>query len=397
VMNALAVDTGGRAFFNNNSLSTSITKALKESSVYYLLAWRPDSSEQRDLKFRRIEVSVVGRPELVVRFRQTVGDPTAADRAPANNSSSAAPSPRDPSQEIATALRGPYPANSLPVSIALNFFDTAQNGNTLAASVKVGTRSVAVDSANGAPVSIVDVVGVVFSDQGKSVSSFDKRFTIKITPNGATIKPPESLFYNHFAVMKPGLYQVRIAAVDVKTGVSGSAYEWIEIPDMQSRALTLSSLIVGERRSEADIAPPDPSSNEAAKPEEMRQVTLNVDHRFSRSSSLRFLTFIYNATTKVSSPPNDPSNGGPPAGVATAVSALPDLAVLVQVFRDSEPVITAPLHKINTDGQADMQRLSYAAELTLNDLSPGQYVLQVTVIDRFAKASASQKVSFQVE
>jgi hypothetical protein len=157
-------------------------------------------------------------------------------------------------------------------------------------------------------------------------------------------------------------------------------------------------LIVGERRSEGDLAQPDPSSNEAAKPAEMRQVTMNVDHRFARSSYLRFLTFIYNATTKVSSQPNDPSTGAAtPASAATAASSLPDLAVQVQVFRDSEPVITTPLHKINIAGQSDLQRLSYEADLMLNDLSPGQYVLQVTVIDRLAKASAAQRLSFQVE
>ncbi len=388
-MNALAVDTGGRAFFNNNDFSASISKALKESSVYYLLAWRPETAEQRDKKYRRIEVSVVGRPELVVRFRQNVGDPTAEAAPRANKTAQASPTPRNPSEEITSALRGPYPSRSLPVSVALNFLDTAQNGNTLTASVKVATGSLAVDTVNGVPFSTIDVVGVVFNDQGKSVSSFDKRFTIKITPNGPTIKPPDNLFYNHLAVMKPGLYQVRIAAVDVKTGVSGSAYDWIEIPDLQTRTLALSSLIVGER-SEESLDRPDPSSNDAAKPAELRQVNLSVDHRFARSSSLRFLTFIYNATN--SSAPS--STATPPA---TTPAASPDLAVQVQVFRDDQPIITAPLHKISLDGQTDFQRVSYAADVLLNDLSPGQYLLQVTVIDRIAKASATQKISFQVE
>ena len=391
VMNALAVDTGGRAFYNSNAFAGSISQALKESSVYYLLAWRPDNSEQRDKKFRRVEVSVVGRPELVVRFRQNVSDPIAEDTQRVSKSSTAEPTPKNPSAEITSALRGPYPARDLPVSVSPNFLDTAQYGNTLTVSVKVATASLAVDTVNGKPVSTIDVVGVIFNDQGKPVSSFDKRFTIKITTNGDTIKPPDNLFYNHFALMKPGLYQVRIAAVDVKTGTAGSAYEWIEIPDLQTKTLALSSLIVGERSDET-INQPDPSANEAAKPTEIRQVNVNVDHRFARTSSLRFLTFIYNATTNSSAQ----STPAPPTATTSTTFSL-DLAVQVQVFRDSEPVITAPLHKVNLEGQNDLQRVWYAADVMLNDLSPGRYLLQITVIDRIAKASATQKLSFQVE
>ncbi len=391
-LNALAADTGGRAFFNTNALSGAVTTALKETSVYYLLAWRPENEEQRTAKFRKIELNVVGRPELVVRFRRGFGETTSDDSTEVSRDSSKPTALKNPGDEVTAVLRAPYPANSLPVSIALNFLDLAQYGNTLTTSVKVGTSSLSVSSETGAPTAVVDIAGLVLNDQGKSVSSFNKRFTIKITPNGTTVQPPENILYSHFAVLKPGLYQVRIAAVDAKNGTSGSAYEWIEIPDLQSKSLALSSLIVGEGKTEADVEQPEPSSNESAKPAEIRQVSLNVDHRFPRTSYLRFLAFIYNAMTTSSEQPSNSS-----ASVAARPAALPDLAVQVQVFRDNEPVITEPLHKINLEGQPDMQRVSYAADLRLNDLSPGRYVLQVTVIDRVARASATQKMSFQVD
>jgi hypothetical protein len=67
------------------------------------------------------------------------------------------------------------------------------------------------------------------------------------------------------------------------------------------------------------------------------------------------------------------------------------------VFRDDEPVITTPLHKIQTEGVIDAQRVPYAADITLADLTPGAYVLQVTVIDKLAKASTTRRVNFQIE
>ena len=66
----LAADTGGRAFVNSNSLEDGIARALKETSSYYLLAWRPETDEKRGTKSPKIEVSINGRPELKVRLRR---------------------------------------------------------------------------------------------------------------------------------------------------------------------------------------------------------------------------------------------------------------------------------------------------------------------------------------
>jgi hypothetical protein len=73
------------------------------------------------------------------------------------------------------------------------------------------------------------------------------------------------------------------------------------------------------------------------------------------------------------------------------------LAIQVQVFRDNEPVITVPLQKIQFDGISDLRRIPYAADVKLDGLQSGRYVLLVTVIDRVAKASASQKFGFKVD
>jgi len=279
------------------------------------------------------------------------------------------------------------------VAISLNYLDTAQYSGTLTTAIRVSTSSLPLEIQNGAPTALLDVAGAVFNDQGKSVSSFNKRFTIRGKTDAANPKPPDHVFYNHFALVKPGIYQVRIAAIDVKQGVTGSAYQWIEIPDLQSKNLTLSSLIVGEKKTGNDVEFTDNSPKEPQSPDAIQQVALNVDHRFARSSYLRFLTIVYNAIL---------SDQSTPATVPTAAqtptqSKAPDLAVQVQVFRDNEPVITTPLHAIQTEGMPDMQRIPYAADVALNALSPGAYMLHVTVIDRRAKASATQRFSFQIE
>ncbi|PYS69725.1 MAG: hypothetical protein DMF73_14190 [Acidobacteria bacterium] len=354
-------------------MPTAVTTALKETSTYYLLAWRPETEEQRNPKFRRIEVSVAGRPDLVVRFRRGFGESSEETAKKKEKESETPPVRKTPADEMNAVLRSQYPLTSMPVAISLSFLDTAQYGGTLTTSIKVGTSSLTLEPQGDAPTAVLDMAGFVLNDQGKSVSTFNKRFTIRAAANNPNGKPPETIFYNHFALIKPGLYQVRVAALDVKAGTRGSAYEWIEIPNVANKELTLSSLIIGEKRPENEV-------------------------HFASSSFLRFLTFIYNATTNApaSQLSSDPAGGSRIPASATNAAA-PDLAVQVQIFRDDEPVITTPLHKIQTEGSIDMQRVPYAADVSLSGLQAGAYVLRVTVIDRLAKTSASQKLSFQVD
>jgi VWFA-related protein len=394
-MNALASDTGGRALFNTNSMPEAVKTALKETSTYYLLAWRPETEEQRNPKFRRLEVSVVGRPDLVVRFRRGFGEPPeeVAKSNPKDNGTP--PARKTPAEEINAVLLAQYPTTAMPVAISLNFLDAAQYGGTLTTTIKVDTSSLILEKQTEGSVGILDVAGLVLNDQGKSISSFNKRFTIKGAATNTNDKPPENIFYNHFALVKPGLYQVRVAAIDAKGGTRGSAFEWIEVPNVANKELALSSLIVGEKKTEEGLQPLDATSTDTQQPEPLKRVVVNVDHRFASSSSLRFLTFIYNATVGTANANQDREGKTIPASTNSA--AFPDLAVQTQVFRDDEPVITTPLHKIQTEGIPDVQRVPYAADVLLAGLPPGAYILQVTVIDRLAKSSATKKLSFQIE
>lgn len=400
-LNALAADTGGRAFLASNDLSAGVTTALKETSAYYLLAWRPESGEQGSQRSRRLEVAINGRPDLAVRFHHGFGDSSAGETV-ADKKKEGEQSPKPPGEIMSEAMRAAYPRTDLPVAISLNFLDLASAGASLTTSIKVNTTSLVLENQAGQQVGILDLAGGVFDDQGKPVSSFNKRLTIKSKSSDAKTPPPDHLYYNHFTTIKPGLYQVRIAAVDTKQGRAGSAMRWIEIPDLSSKALTLSSLIVGERKPPTEVEASSADATDPTKsPEPIRQVSLNIDHRFANTSRLRFVTFVYNASGSVASPTPIPSGQGTaePANSlpASAVANSPDLAVQVQLFRDNEPIITMPLHKLSIDALSDVRRLPYAAEVDLTGLQPGRYLLLVTVIDRLAKASASQKFGFQVD
>ena len=126
---ALAADTGGKAVFNTNSLEPGLGRALKETSTYYLLAWKPDR-ESRQSKFHRIEVKVVGRPDLIVQVRRGFFDrepETAKTGKPekSNNEKKAGDAATSPETELRKEMLAPYPARDIPVSLSLTYLNNA--------------------------------------------------------------------------------------------------------------------------------------------------------------------------------------------------------------------------------------------------------------------------------
>ena len=386
-LNALANDTGGRAFFNTNDLAAGVAQGLNEASIYYLLAWRPEPDEERNSKQRRLEISVIGRPELFVRSRNSIGEPTTET---VKKDVKPAPTRTNRTAEVTNTLQATLPKSGFPIEAILNFINTAQKGDVLVTSIRLAPTGLNFESKEAVPTASILLTGIVLTEEGKVIDSFNKRLTVRARSTEDTQAPP-ALVYTAYSALKPGLYQVRVVAADEKGGPTGSVWEWIEIPELSAKKLTLSTLLVGERKP-VEVTNTGQSGDAPADPF-FAQVNLNITRRFASTSYLRFMTLIYNAATGLR-PSTDNGIGSPASSTPTAQH---DLAVQVQVFRDDEPVVTDPLHRISTEGATDLARIQYAAELNLAGLPRGNYVLQVTIIDRIAKATASQRFRFQVD
>jgi VWFA-related protein len=359
----IAAETGGRALLDTNALAPGLSQAVNETSAYYLLAWRPESVEHGGGKFQHLEVGVKGRNDLTVRVRSGFLSETVAVAGKRDSSKSKPGKLSLEDTDLLTAIHALYPKHSLPTSLSIGYTNTAEAGMMLTTSVQVDSSVLGINTAGGAQKTDVDVVGVLINDQGKPVSDFKQRLTID--PTRMTAAQQRSLVYSQQARITPGLYQVRVAARDSKSGRTGSAASWVEVPDITHGGLSVGSLFIGEMLKDTETAGAAP-----------QQALINVNRRFSRASRLLFQTFVYNATR-------------------TAMA--PDVALQVQIFRDDQPVITVPIRKLSTEGIADLTRIPYEDDFALDQLPAGRYVMQVTAIDRVAKTSASQRISFEIE
>ena len=283
-LRTLAADTGGRAVLNTNALEAGVAGVVRETSVYYLLAWRPAQQEQRGQKFRRIEVRIKDRSDLKVQVRRGYleGVATAGDKTPSETSkTSATDKPAD--RELFDALGSFIPKKTLPTNVTVGFMDTPGQGAVLTASMQVDADPVEPAAARRAG---VDIAGAVYDDKGKAVSTFKKGYSLN--PQTVSATKPNQLVHTHQARLAPGLYQVRVAARDRLSGLTGSAIQWVKIPDLTKSGLSLSSIFIG--------TPPVAGAETANQAAGAPAIELSADRRFRQTAPLRFLTFIYNAT-----------------------------------------------------------------------------------------------------
>ena len=127
-LETLADETGGRSYLNSNALDDGVAQALAESSAYYLLAWRPDSENQRAGK-SRINVVIKGRPDLRVRMRRHFFD--SRDEVLGITKNEATATTNSPEADLKMALGSLYPRRDLPASVSASFSNTADNGTVL--------------------------------------------------------------------------------------------------------------------------------------------------------------------------------------------------------------------------------------------------------------------------
>ena len=340
-MNALAVDSGGKAFLNTQAFNEAIKDALRETANYYLLAWKPGSEEQKSANFKRIEISVPGRPELSVRVARGFfsSEPKPETSAPVAQAST------NVGGALMSALSAPSARTGLPTKLFVSFIDVPGSGPVLTAATQMATEGLGY-GADGKHPAAIDLAGVVLNDQGKQAGSFKTRLNVNPLSPSTTVKDP-SVIYSHKLPLKPGIYQIRVAARDEKSGSVGSAAQWIEIPDLSSKKLTLSTLLLGGHTS---------------------------NHRFSRESQMTLLAVIYNAT-----------------------GASPKLESQIEILRGGQRVVASPVMPVAVESNADLVRIPYGAGVGLKTLAPGRYVLRVTITDRNVNTSATNQIVFEVD
>ena len=241
---ALAHDTGGQAFFNNNDLSAGLQRVLDDNETYYVLAYEPPLS-RRDGKFHQIEVRIADRPELKVRTRKGYFAPSEKPVAKAEAQPNLKPKDAEKAAEIArdkqlrAGLGSLFPLREIPVALAAEFINLPDKGSCIIVNAQIETATLNFERTTNSDRQHagVDLALVLFDERGKVANSLSEHLDINLS-QAALAKPGTRDFnYRQVFPVKPGFYQARIALRESASTRLGSATYWAEVPDLSKKTL----------------------------------------------------------------------------------------------------------------------------------------------------------------
>jgi VWFA-related protein len=359
-MNALAADTGGFLVKNSNDFSQGLGRILRDNESYYLLAYEPQN-QARDGGFRKIQVRLRGRPELKVRTRSgyfAPDDRQAAERA------------QDPKarreREIAKALGSLFPLSDVPVELSADFISLPPQGPQAVLKIHVDLRNVPFEHKEDRYQAELEIAGAVYAEDGKLVGEVTgEKAALNLSAESYVGTVAEGLNLGRSVPLPPGQYQVRLAAREASRSLLGSASQWIEIPDLEAKPLTLSSVFLL-----ADAAlKPGPEAKPGDAPE--RAVSdAQVERVFHPDQGMHYMVHLY--TPSKASP-------GP-------------LKLQAQVWRGSKLIGVTPTHELKDEAGAR----KWSERIELGGFPPGEYELRVLATDPGTGAKAERRVSFRV-
>jgi VWFA-related protein len=360
----LAAATGGRFLGYTGALDDAVRKVLAETSRYYLLGWHIDPIMLQSGNSKSLRVSIKDHPDFAVRLRQTSIDLSqylGQEQEP----------PKDLGlYELLKAIRSPNPHTALPTFLYAGYIYQPDKRAILQVLTQIAYETIVAAVAPNEETSI-ELLGAILKKNGATADFFQS--SLSVPAYSATQKKENQADVSHSrsVALAPGVYQVRVAARDGKSGRTGSAYEWIEVPPFVPGKFCLSSIYLREQQvKEASLNKPDTGS--------LPEMPLSARRRFSALSQLSFYLYIYNAVH----PPD---------------SSPPGISVQVKIYSGDQAVVQSSWHPIKTQAGAGMEFIAYQAAISLKGLPAGSYSLEVTAMDQSNNTSATQRVSFWIQ
>ncbi len=367
-MNAMSADTGGFLVENNNDLRSGLREMAKDTETYYVLAYEP-ANTKRDGAYRKIEVKLPAVRGVKVRTRSGYFAPDERRLRVATSEEDRSRREEQRRSEMLIALSSLAPLSGIPVRLSADFVSLESGVVQLVVSGSVDVRGLPFARVRGRRQATLESVAVVYDEQGEAKATLPtERSEISVADADFERLAREGVVYQRTQPLAPGRYQVRLATREDATGLLGSAWQWVEIPDLAPGRLALSSLFLLREGAPAQA----PAGSEA----ELVLQNAQARRRFRRDESLYAQLYAYN-------PRRDP---------AGAV----DLVSQAEVLRKGQLLGTAAPEAIELGAPGGPPQ-PHTTRIRLRSFEPGDYELRVTVTDRKASAIVSRRIGFTVE
>jgi VWFA-related protein len=332
--------TGGRAVTENNAPQELLHDIMRESSSYYALGFAP-AKPASDGKFHKIEVKV-NRRDVTVQARK--GYYAAGGR---EHSDIIVPNGAPP--ELFNALSTLWPKPDLPLTVTAAVFEDPDKAGFARVAATIGAGQIPDNVGRtraGSARSKVSVFVGAFDRNGRSVNYHVQSLELPAAKLAATGVQYEVL---SDLPLKPGRYELRAGVRDDDREVAGSVYTYVDVPDFTKTPFSVSGVVVQ--------AQPSPLAAPATAFQALMPVVPTVRRTFARTDRVSTFLRVYQSADRPAQP------------VTVAVRIVGD-SPSAQPIDDRD---TIPADRFSSHS-AD-----YQFELPVDKLTPGQYLLTITV------------------
>jgi VWFA-related protein len=348
----LASDTGGRAFLDSNDFSQVYKGVQQDASTYYLLGYH-STNPARDGRYRRISVKV-NVPGAKIDFRRGY-------YAPADYRHS---TKEDKEAQLQQELAAELPVTDLPLYLGAAYFRVEANKYFVPISLVVPGSQIPFTRSSDRDKATLDVIGVVLDGEHHPLTSI--RDTVKLAVDTSSEVRKKNVQYDNGLSLPPGKYHLKFVVRENETGRMGSFETDLEIPDLKSQPIKMSSIVLATQLQAAEKrAAPNPLIRDGQK------IIPNVTHVFSAGQHLLLYYEVYD--------PGRTSSEKPAEG-EQAKNGI-HLLTNVAFFRGKAQVFQSSLVELTDMNVRDRKAGVFQLDLPLNQLKPGFYTCQVNVID----------------
>ena len=383
VLNPLPLKTGGIIIENSNFFIDGIGREI-ESLIkgYYLISYVPPSdtfsSSDKEI-FNRIKVNVKRR-NADVHTRDGFYNRLESEM-------EAAAQAEHPLQK---ALFSPYLHTDLNVNVVSGYVRDAEAGHLVRSWIHLDPKDVKiVETKDGGARIDLNVVCLTSNTDGvvKDFKFVEHTLTIDAKNKSQDLEWMRKhgiRFAMLLPVKKTGSYYVRVAVEDAETGKVGSAYQFLEIPDVGKKELALSNIFMITSTDDYNWLISDVTTERAKglffpvfQSDEIRSPALRT---YAPGDNLALLAILYNADEK--------------AIVGS------DVEMLFVLYKDGEVFLRGGgAVSVGSAGNLDGIPLLLRMPAGI-DIPPGEYVLRLIVTDTKNSTKkegvAAQIISFTV-
>jgi VWFA-related protein len=362
---ALAGDTGGKALFDYNDLSKGIVQAQQAVTSYYIIEYYT-TNPNLDGRFRKVKITLNdSNAKLDYREGYYAGKEFSKFNAV------------DKERQLEDALMLGDPITELTIAMEINYFQLNGAEYFVPLVVKIPGRELALAKRGGSDHTLIDFVGEIKDViGGNTVTNIRDNVNIKLSDATAADLAKLPIEYDAGFTLMPGKYSIKFLARDDETGRIGTFQTNFTIPNLnkETKKVPTSSIVLSSQRVDYKdalynvVKGKEQDKQAAANPlvENGKKLIPSVTRVFSKGREMYVYLQAYEHGSTSSTAPQPPPHA---------------MIAFVSFYQGEKKIYETQPMAVTPAMQSRLGTVPLNFTLHLNELPPGRYDCQVTILD----------------